>query len=79
MSTNWLTYSSYIQYKSECFDASCQDISATNIMTNVEINSSNCQWTNYADYIKNKNRRLMVQDIEGTHISLTGNSRTINM
>ena len=26
-----------------------------------------------------KNRKLMVQDIDGTHDSLTGNSRLINM
>tara|TARA_B100000482_G_C12437323_1_gene231523 strand:- start:342 stop:578 length:237 start_codon:yes stop_codon:yes gene_type:complete len=78
MSKNWLTYSSYIQYKNECFDVSCQDVSGTDIKTNTK--TTDCkQWTDYAEYMKHKNRKLMVQDIDGTHESLTGNSRLINM
>lgn len=78
MSNNWITYSSYIQYKNECFDISCQDVSGTDIKTNTKTTSCK-QWTDYAEYLKHKNRKLIVQDIDGTHQSLTGSLRTINM
>ena len=38
-----------------------------------------CNWTNYSDYLKYKNTQLIVQDIDGTHQSLTGNSNNINL
>ena len=38
-----------------------------------------CRWTNYSDYLKYKNTQLIVQDIDGTHASLTGNSNNINL
>ena len=38
-----------------------------------------CRWTNYSDYLKYKNTQLIVQDIDGTHESLTGNSNNINL
>ena len=38
-----------------------------------------CRWTNYSDYLKFKNAQLIVQDIDGTHQSLTGNSNNINL
>ena len=38
-----------------------------------------CRWTNYSDYLKYKNTQLIVQDIDGTHVSLTGNSNNINL
>ena len=33
----------------------------------------------YEDYLRYKNMRLMVQDVEGINESLNGNTRTIGM
>ena len=29
-------------------------------------NGTKCNWTNYQDYLRYKNMRLMVQDVDGT-------------
>tara|TARA_Y100000590_G_C15399788_1_gene893326 strand:+ start:531 stop:776 length:246 start_codon:yes stop_codon:yes gene_type:complete len=81
MSINWFSYTSYLKYKNECLDASCSGlkINETNKTSTQKLNGETCKWTNYGDYIRYKNMKLMVQDVEGIHESLNGNSKTINM
>ena len=81
MSSTWLTYTSYIGYKNQCFKINgttqqCNNIkiNETQKNSNDKKNGSECNWTNYSDYLKYKNTQLIVQDIDGTHESLTGNS-----
>ncbi len=86
MSSNWLTYTSYTAYKNQCFKIDGTVQQCNNIKLNETKNNSNtkkdgnkCKWTNYSDYLKYKNTQLIVQDIDGTHESLTGNSNNINL
>ena len=51
----------------------------TNKTSTQKLNGETCKWTNYEDYIRYKNMKLMVQDVEGIHESLNGNSKTINI
>ena len=80
MSINWFTHTSYLKYKNECLHAACKNlkISETNSSGN-NIEGEKCKSTTYEDYLRFKNMKLMVQDISGDHVSLTGNSNTINM
>ena len=81
MSINWFTYTGYLRYKNECSleNKSCKnlEISETDKDGNRK-NGTKCNWTNYQDYLRYKNMRLMVQDVDGTHVSLN-NQKTIGM
>jgi len=79
MSINWFTYTTYLKYKNECLDENCQNLKITEKDKNgVKKNGTQCNWTNYGDYLRYKNMRLMVQDVDGTNVSLNG-PRTIGM
>tara|TARA_B100001094_G_C17428368_1_gene437949 strand:+ start:157 stop:402 length:246 start_codon:yes stop_codon:yes gene_type:complete len=81
MSINWFTYTTYLKYKNECSleNKTCSnlEISETDKSGNRK-DGTKCNWTNYQDYLRYKNMRLMVQDVDGTHVSLN-NQKTIGM
>lgn len=81
MSINWFSYTGFLKYKNECLNASCSNlkISETTSTSNTKINGETCKWTTYEDYLRYKNMKLMVQDVQGINESLNGNSNTINM
>ena len=87
MSINWFTHTAYVKYKNECLlnklsdgtANTCKDYKISETNTNGKKNGDNCLWTTYADYLRFKNTKLMLRDISGDHVSLNGNSNTINM
>ena len=81
MSINWFSYTTFLKYKNECLDASCSNlkVSETTSTSNQKLEGKTCKWTTYEDYLRYKNMRLMVQDVEGIHESLNGNTKTIGM
>ena len=81
MSINWFSYTTFLKYKNECLDASCNNlkVSETTNTSNQTLEGKTCKWTTYEDYLRYKNMRLMVQDVEGIHESLNGNTKTIGM
>ena len=81
MSINWFSYTGFLKYKNECLNESCENlkISETTNTSKTKINGETCKWTTYEDYLRYKNMKLMVQDVQGINESLNGNSKTIEM
>ena len=61
---SWSSQSAYIQYKNDCKNKTCETVNTQTSLTKplALVSVNDCKWTNYADYLRYKNLRLIIQD-----------------